>query len=140
MLIYLNSEKILESQTFLKKSIIYTPKTTRKEKNSILQVYIIPYHSRWFKWIQSTTSIQWLYCTNNAIQFITYPSYMLWFFNNNLPKKQNLETDLLQAYKGGLNSKENWLHSCISLINKGSQFCIKLLPKVNRLAPKAQEI
>ena len=59
---------------------------------------------------------------------------MLWFFNSNLPKKLNLKIDLLWVYEGGLNSRENWLYFCISLINKGSQSCIELLPKVNRLA------
>ena len=68
--------------------------------------------------------------TNGATRFITYLSYALWFLNSYLPKKRNLEIDLLQVYKGGPNSRESWLHSYISLVNKGSQSYIELLPGI----------
>ena len=45
--------------------------------------------------------------------------------------------DLLRAREGGPNSGEDWLRSCVSLINEGSQSCAELLPGVDRLAPRA---
>ena len=45
--------------------------------------------------------------TNNATRFIAYLSYALQFLNGHLPKKWNLEIDLLQVYKGGPNSKDS---------------------------------
>ena len=35
-------------------------------------------------------------------------------------------------HEGGLNSGENWLCFCVSLINKGSQFCTKFLPGMHQ--------
>ena len=58
--------------------------------------------------------------TDDTTCFIIYLSYVLWFLNGHLPKKWNLEIDLLWVYKGGPNSKESWLRSYISLIKEGS--------------------
>ena len=66
--------------------------------------------------------------TDGATRFIAYPSYALRFLDGHLPEKRNLEIDLLWVCKGGLNSRESWLCSCISLVNKGSQSYAKLLP------------
>ena len=71
-------------------------------------------------------------CTNGTIYFIAYLNYALWFLNSYLPEKWNLEIDLLQIYKGGLNSRESWLRSYISLIDKGSQSCTEFLPGMHQ--------
>ena len=70
--------------------------------------------------------------TNDTIYFIIYLSYAFWFLNGYLPKKWNLEINLLQIYKGGLNFKKSWLYFYISLIKKESQFYIKLLPRIHQ--------
>jgi len=57
---------------------------------------------------------------NRATYFIAYPSYALQFLSGHLPKKRNLEINLLRVRKGGPNSRESWLCSYVSLINKGS--------------------
>ena len=58
--------------------------------------------------------------TNSTTYFIIYLSYALWFLNGHLPKKRNLEINLLRVYKGGPNFKKSWLRSYIFLIKEGS--------------------
>jgi len=58
--------------------------------------------------------------TNNTTRFIVYLSYALRFLNSHLPKKRNLEIDLLWVREGGPNSGDSWLYSYVSLVKKGS--------------------
>ena len=58
--------------------------------------------------------------TDNTTCFIIYLSYALRFLNSYLPKKRNLEINLLWVREGGLNSRDSWLYSYISLVKKGS--------------------
>ena len=78
--------------------------------------------------------------TNSTTYFITYLSYALQFLNSHLPKKWNLEIDLLQVYKRGPNFRESWLYSYISLIKEGSQSCTELLPKMHQYILKQVDL
>jgi hypothetical protein len=66
--------------------------------------------------------------TDDATRFIAYPSYALRFLDGHLPEKRKLEIDLLRVREGGPNSGDSWLHSCVSLVEEGSQSCAELLP------------
>jgi hypothetical protein len=74
--------------------------------------------------------------TDGATRFIAYPSYALRFLEGHLPEKRNLDIDLLRVREGGPNSGESWLHSCVSLIDEGSQSCVKLLPGMHQHIPE----
>ena len=75
-------------------------------------------------------------CANRATYFIIYLSYALRFLSGHLPKKRNLEINLLQVYKGGPNFKENWLYSYVSLINNRSQSYAKFLLSMHQYIPE----
>ena len=107
-------------------------KTAGEEKDSIFQTI-------YYSLLQQVVCIDLEYyrhtivlCTNNITCFIIYLSYALQFLNSHLPKKRNLEINLLRVYKGGPNFKESQLRSYISLIKEGSQSCIKLLPRMHQ--------
>ena len=74
--------------------------------------------------------------TDGATRFIAYPSYALRFLDGHLPEKRNLEIDLLRVRKGGPNSGESWLRSCVSLVDEGSQSCAELLPGMHQYIPE----